>query len=164
MEVNSEDVWLLLSGLADSAEFVRRGIARYPLDPLTIRLLTLLTQRPGLRPTEAAEILGVAPPTVTRHVQDQQAQRRVRAVVDDTDRRSYRLEVTEDGLAFLEEFRSNLLETFAPALEGLSAAEVRTLARLLSRLVDGMATVTPSARAARGKRRFPPGDANGELR
>lgn len=164
MEVNSEDVWLLLSGLADSAEFVRRGIARHRLDPLTTRLLTLLARRPGLRPTEAAEILGVAPPTVTRHVQDQQACGRVRAIVDDTDRRSYRLEVTEQGLAVLEEFRSSLIETFAPALERLSPAEVRTLAALLSRLVDGMASVTQSARSARGKRRFPPGDANGEGR
>ncbi|HJP73032.1 MAG TPA: MarR family winged helix-turn-helix transcriptional regulator [Pseudonocardiaceae bacterium] len=164
MEVNSEDVWLLLSGLADSAEFVRRGMAAHPLDPLTVRLLTLLAARPGLRPTEAAELLGVAPPTVTRHVQDQQALGRLRAVLDDTDRRSYRLEVTEEGLAFLAEFRSNLVGTFAPALERLSGAEVRTLAMLLARLVDGMAMVTQSARAERGKRRFPPRGANGELR
>ncbi|HEY4017343.1 MAG TPA: MarR family transcriptional regulator [Pseudonocardiaceae bacterium] len=163
MEVNGEDVWLLLSGLADSAEFVRRGLAGHSLDPVAIRLLTLLAQRPGLRPTEAAELLGVAPPTVTRHVQDQQARGRLRALVDDADRRSYRLAVTEDGLAFLDEFRANLIERFAPALADLSSAEVHTMATLLARLVTGMALATQSARTNRSRRRFPPGAADREI-
>jgi DNA-binding MarR family transcriptional regulator len=156
MEVNGEDVRLLLSGLADSAEFVRRGMAGHPLDPLTLRLLTLLARRPGLRPTEAAEVLGVAPPTVTRHVREQQSRGRLRAIVDDADRRSYRLVVTEDGLAFLDEFRADLLGRFAPALADLSGDEVHTLATLLTRLVDAMAAVTQSARRSRSGR-FPPG-------
>jgi DNA-binding MarR family transcriptional regulator len=167
MEVNGEDVWQLLSGLADSAELVRRGIDTHPLDPVAIRLLALLAGRPGLRPTEAAEVLGVAPPTVTRHVQDQQAQGRVRGVVDDADRRSYRLEITEDGLAFLDEFKAELVGRFAPALADLSGAEVRTLTALLARVVNGMATTTQSGRQGRTKRRFPPGSSsemNGEGR
>jgi DNA-binding MarR family transcriptional regulator len=162
MEVNSEDVWLLLSGLAESAEFVRRGTADHPVDPPTVRLLTLLAQRPGLRPTEAAEILGVAPPTVTRHVHEQQARGRLRAIADDADRRSYRLAVTEDGLALLDEFRSDLIQRFTPALADLSATEVHTLAALLARLVDGMTTATQSVRPARTRRRFPPGTSEGE--
>lgn len=162
MEVNGEDVWLLLSGLAESAEFVRRGTADHPVDPLTVRLLTLLARRPGLRPTEAAEILGVAPPTVTRHVHDQQARGRLRAIADDADRRSYRLAVTEDGLALLEEFRADLIHRFAPALAGLSPTEVHTLATLLARLVGGMASATQSVRAGRTRRRFPPGTTEAE--
>ncbi len=157
MEVNGEDVWRLLSGLADSAEFVRREIATHPLDPVDIRLLALLAERPGLRPTEAADALGVAPPTVTRHVQDQQARGRVRGVIDDADRRSYRLEITDDGLAFLDEFKADLVGRFAPALADLSDAEVHTLAQLLTRVVRGMATVTQSVRPDRSRRRFPPG-------
>jgi DNA-binding MarR family transcriptional regulator len=156
MEVNSEDAWLLLSGLAESAEFVRRGLAGHPLDPVAGRLLTLLALRPGLRPTEAAEFLGVAPPTITRHVQDQQARGRLRAIVDDADRRSYRLALTEDGLACLDEFRTDLVHRFSPAFTDLSPAEVHTMATLLTRLVDGLST-TQSARTGRTRRRFPPG-------
>jgi hypothetical protein len=49
-----------------------------------------------------------------------------------------------DGLAFLDEFRADLIERFAPALADLCSA-------------------TQSGRTGRSRRRFPPGAADREI-
>lgn len=102
----------------------------------------------GLRPSQAAEVLEVPPPSVTRHVQ---ALHRAGLLVidpDAEDRRGYRIAISPAGLTMLGSFRADLVARFAPVLQGWTDDEVTALADGLTRLGSSMA----AARSDRSRR------------
>lgn len=138
VEVNEEETWLLLTQLWATMQHVRRGVDENPADPMTVRLLALAESRDGVRPSEIAEELEVAHPSVTRYVKQLEAAGYVTLVASEADARSYRVHPTRDGRKTLARFRARLIERFAPALEGWSPDEVTTMTTLMGRLNEAM--------------------------
>jgi DNA-binding MarR family transcriptional regulator len=146
MEVDEPVVLRLLTGLRECSRHVERGVANHPLDEIDVGLLALAAQANGmLRPSQAAEALDVAFPSVTRHVQGLQRAGHVMINLDPDDRRSYRIALTDDGAAMLHDFRRDLVTRFTPVVEGWDPAELAALADGLDKLATAMRDARTSA-------------------
>lgn len=131
----------LLMGLRECSRYVERGVAEHPLDELDVGLLMLAEAAGGdLRPSQAAEALEAAFPTITRHVRGLRDDGRVTIDPDPGDGRSYRIVLTPAGQAMLDEFRDELTTRFALVLDGWDQAEVAALADGLAKLLGSMGT------------------------
>lgn len=151
MEVDEYEVLRLLSGLRECARHVERGVAEHPLDEIDVGLLALAEHAEGtLRPSEAAEALGVAFPSITRHVKGLQHTGHLAIDPDPADRRSYRIVLTEAGNAMLRDFRTGLVRRFTPVIEDWTPAEVAVLADGLAKLASAMAKVRDTPAPASG--------------
>ncbi len=149
MEVNSDVVLRLLTGLRECSRHVERGVSEHPLDELDVGLLALAEAAGGtLRPSQAAEALAVGFPSVTRHVRGLQGAGQVAVDPDPGDGRSYRIILTAAGSALLDEFRDELVTRFAPVVAGWDPAELAALADGLTKLAAAMT----AARRAAGPR------------
>lgn len=141
----------LLAALRECSRYVERGVAEHPLDELDVGLLTLAEAAGGsLRPSQAAEALEVGFPSVTRHVRALQGSGHLAVDPDAADRRSYRILVTDQGRALLEEFRDGLITRFAQIVAGWDRAELSTLADGLTKLAAAMTAARRAAAVPRG--------------
>lgn len=148
----------LLGALRDCARHVQRGVAEHPLDEVDVGLLALAEQGDGeLRPSQAAQRLEVASPSITRHTRALEAAGRLAVHPDAGDRRSYRIALTDEGRSALGDFRERLAERFAPVLADWSAEQVEELARGLARLNESMDAQRAAAGPSGANTRSRPG-------
>ena len=87
-----------------------------------------------LRLTELADLFGVVPSTVCRHVQQLESAGLVNKVRDPSDGRAVRLSPTDRGRKILTELSESRQATYAENLSGWSAGDLSTLSDLLLRL------------------------------
>jgi MarR family transcriptional regulator for hemolysin len=83
---------------------------------------------------ELADLLGIAGPTLVRHLDRLEAEGLVRRTRDDRDRRVSRLSLTPRARRLLQRLRPVMAELDRQMRAQLSAAELRTLERALGKL------------------------------
>ncbi|WP_139275708.1 MarR family winged helix-turn-helix transcriptional regulator [Mangrovactinospora gilvigrisea] len=117
-------------------------------------LRTLRTQREPVRLSDLADLLLVRPPHVTRQVTRLEAAGLVQRTRDPGDQRAQRVELTRRGRAAVDRYHRAVLDSLAGALEGETAQDVRTAARILSKLSVAArpARPEPARRADRADR------------
>jgi DNA-binding MarR family transcriptional regulator len=86
-------------------------------------VLTQLFRNPGVNQSELAEILEVQKPTLGRLLDRMEAKGWVRREQDATDRRAWRVHLTQAADPAMRELREAAAELRRDALAGLSAAE-----------------------------------------
>ena len=97
-------------------------------------ILINLERQPGLLQKELAEVLEVEPITVARLVDRLEARGMVERRGDPTDRRCWRLHLTDASRPLMSEIDRQLNELAAIAVDGIDPAELAKVAPLLSRM------------------------------
>jgi DNA-binding MarR family transcriptional regulator len=104
------------------------------LDAAAYVLLATLTEAGPVRANDLAELFGVDKSSISRQVQRLERLGFLERRTDDTDRRAQLLAVTPKGKRRLTAASKARRKRFRARLDGWNAAEVRDLARTLSRL------------------------------
>ena len=112
------------------------------LDRAAYAALCRVHEAGPLRLSELAARMGVDASTASRQVQQLERAGLVGRVGDPADRRASLLELTAEGDRVLARMRQARRDRLAQVLEGWSRADRRTLAAMLSRLVDDLERVT----------------------
>lgn len=124
--------------LHSSARLLRRNFDRrakeHGLTRSRWQVLWHLSQQEGLKQAELAERMDVAPISLARQLDNLEQEGLVERCRDDSDRRCFRIRLTEAAQPALETLRSLAQETRREALAGLSPSEVKQLHYLLSRV------------------------------
>ena len=150
MEVNSSVVLQLMAALRECARHVQRGVADQPLDEVDIGLLALAGAEKGrLKPSQAAAMLEVAFPSVTRHVRALQDKGLITIAPDTDDGRSYAITLSSTGEQALRTYRDGLVSRFTPAVADWPATELAALTAQVTRLAEAMSTTLSSAATRR---------------
>ncbi len=110
------------------------------LDVAEYATLFRIDESEPIRPTELADILGIDLSAVSRQVRDLVASNLVERTRDVSDQRACQLRLTDDGRALLGRVRFARQEALRRLLDGWSPSDQETLARLVGRLADEMAT------------------------
>ncbi len=129
----------LLSLMFEMSRMLKREISREStLMPSFLHAETLRfiqeAEREGNSPTmrDVADYLKIAPPSATALVNGFVKDRVITRVADPKDRRIVRLSLSKKGVQFLEVTRIQREKAFAHLLAPLSAADSRSLARILA--------------------------------
>jgi DNA-binding MarR family transcriptional regulator len=112
------------------------------LDRAAYAALCRVREAGPLRLSELAARMGVDASTASRQVQQLERTGLVGRVGDPDDRRASLLELTAEGDRVLTRMRQARRASLDQVLAGWSAADRRTLAALLTRLVDDLERVT----------------------
>jgi DNA-binding MarR family transcriptional regulator len=166
-------IWLLRTasalGDANDAHYARHGLSRG-----RFHALILLFQSPahGLTPAELAGEAGVTRAAMTGVIESLVETGYVSRVDDATDRRTYRVRLSDKSFDFLNRFLPTHFRRLARLVRGVSAEDHRALRRLLAKVgsqIDHLedertepagraaaeaaspAVATPSARAPRSR-------------
>jgi DNA-binding MarR family transcriptional regulator len=115
-------------------EDFQQALAPWQITPPRFSALVLIARNPGLKQTDLAQMLGIARSGVVMLADDLQALGYVRRADSPSDRRAYRLELTERGRKSLKEIEAAVLAHDARVSSRLSASEKATLLRLLGKL------------------------------
>jgi DNA-binding MarR family transcriptional regulator len=102
-------------------------------------ILISLERQPGLVQKELAELLEVEPITVARLVDRLEARGMVERRGDPSDRRCWRLHLTDASRPLMSEIDLQLNDLAGIAMEGIETEELQTLLRLLTRMRDQVA-------------------------
>lgn len=121
-------------------------------------MLQVIAGESGIRPSEIAARRGVHPSLVTRQLKEMEDAGRVVVTRDPSDGRSWRVSLTEVGVADLTRLQGIGLDRFGVFVSEWDAAEVERLATLLQKLSDSMAAASddntgPGRPPATGSRR-----------
>ena len=98
------------------------------------QVLSLLSFHAGINQGGLAELLEVEPITLGRMIDRLQDAQMVERRADPTDRRAWRLFLTDKGQRLLDELRPFAYETYEIALEGVSEEERAALMASLGRM------------------------------
>ncbi len=118
----------------------------------TLATLYLIAAREQARPSDLSLELGVHQSSITRQVQALEAASQVRITADPSDGRSCIVSVTDLGREEIRRLTEVGLGRFALFVEGWQAEEVRTLARLLTKLETSKAEVRTREKQPAGRR------------
>jgi DNA-binding MarR family transcriptional regulator len=124
-----------LDALADAVTRLRRALRRVvrsdvPFESVPmaqIEVMQLLAERPGLRAGEVGEILLLAPTTVSTLVGALLSQELIERQADPSDRRAWRLLLTESGTDLLTEWQRSNRRVMRDAAAHLSADDLQAL-------------------------------------
>ena len=124
-----------LDALADAVTRLRRALRRVvrsdvPFESVPmaqIEVMQLLAERPGLRAGEVGEILLLAPTTVSTLVGALLSQELIERQADPSDRRAWRLLLTESGTDLLTEWQQSNRRVMRDAAAHLSADDLQAL-------------------------------------
>ncbi|MCH2556319.1 MAG: MarR family transcriptional regulator [Alcanivorax sp.] len=125
-------------GLHDVARMLRREFDRRAREQGLTRarwqVLWNLTHREGIHQAALAEIMDVAPISLTRQLERLEQEGLVERRADATDRRRRRVYLTERAAPALARLRELAMETRRQALDGIAADDIETLTRVLERM------------------------------
>ncbi len=102
-------------------------------------ILANLERHPGLLQKELAEILEVEPITVARLVDRLEARGMVERRGDPTDRRCWRLHLTDASRPLMSEIDTQMTDLASICLTGLDETRIRDLHAALARMREAMA-------------------------
>ena len=109
-----------------------------PLGLNALRAFILgLVSRETVHPGDLAQALDFSPSAVSHLLKELEDQELLRRVLDSSDRRKVRLELTDKGADLLERIRLSRLEMGVEKLAVLSDEEALTLLRLIEKLMEG---------------------------
>lgn len=129
-------------GIHDVARMLRRDFDRRAraqgLTRARWQVLWHLARNEGLHQAALAELMGVAPITLTRQLDHLEGEGLVERRADPDDRRRYLIYLTEAACPALEHLRELALQTRSRALAGLGPEEVEALQRMLNVMRDNL--------------------------
>ena len=112
------------------------------------KVLFRLTRTPGLRQVELADMLDIEPITLSRIIDRLEEAGHVERVADPTDRRAWRLQVTEAAQPLVEKLRAVGDELITEAFSGISASDIEKARQVLASVRANLGRSTPLNRAA----------------
>lgn len=158
MDSRAANVRQLMTTVEKLVERARRGMSKsYDLNRHAVLRCAAQQsddQEPAPRPIDVAQLLGMYPSSVTRHVRALAEDGLLRTVDDPGDQRSRRLEVTSAGREHLRRHAELGADVFAGVIADWSEEEIVELAESLERLLrdwerHGQAQRTRARRARR---------------
>ena len=127
------------------------GQHNQPIDHSVIAALHALRCSSGaVRLSELATLIGLDASTASRLVRTLESDRLVDRTPDPDDRRASRVELTEAGIARLDEFSRHRQELLTAAMHGWNASDIETFATLMGRFADGVNQVADERGNPRG--------------
>lgn len=160
MEPTREDVQELVVALFTVAAGMERARRRIRTANALAVLQIVASGR--VRPSDIAIALGVHQSSITRQVRALEQAGQVRLAADPGDGRAYFVNLTDAGRDELGRLTELGLDRFAAFVADWDAEEVRTLARLLTRLEHSKAALTQPERPTGGPQRRGPTDHRGD--
>lgn len=148
MEPTLDDVQAMVAPLMGVVAGIERAKRKGPA--ATLALLYVVAARQPIRPTDLSAEMGLHLSSITRQVQALSAAGQLEVTPDPKDGRSCFVSLSEAGRKEVERLTRIGLERFALFVEGWDPAEVRTLAALLTKLLESQARV--AAREAEAPR------------
>jgi DNA-binding MarR family transcriptional regulator len=98
------------------------------------RVLVYLARNEGCNQAALADVMDMEPITLSRHLDRMVADGQTERRSDPSDRRAYRLFLTEQGRSLVTAFRSITSSVMADTVAGVSEAEISMMIELLGRL------------------------------
>ena len=136
--------------IAETAHALRRAFDRRAatlgITRAQWKVLFRLQRQPGLRQVELADILDVEPITLCRIVDRLEEAGWVERRRDPSDRRAWRLEVTEQAQPLIAKLRALADELMGVAFAGLSEPELELMRTKLTKIRDNLANTNPQGR------------------
>lgn len=128
----------ILPEIGETAHALRkafgRRVASIGVTGAQWKVLFKLTLKPGLRQTDLADLLDIEPITLTRIIDRLQEAGLVERTPDPTDRRAWRLHVTEKAQPVVEQLRAIANEMTAETFAGISPKDIETTRRVLAQV------------------------------
>jgi len=115
------------------AEFLPR-MAQYGLRPVEFSVMTLIVHNPGITSRQLCSALDILPPNLVGMVRQLEQRGLIEKREHPTDRRAQGLHATEAGQKQQEQAEATASELEIDATPGLTAAERKTLIRLLRKI------------------------------
>lgn len=140
--------------LAETAHALRRAYGRRAaalgVTSTQWRVLLKLSRDTNLRQVELADILDVEPITLCRIIDRLEQAGLVERRRDPTDRRAWRVALTDKADPLLEGLRAIAIELSAEAFGGMEVADVEAMRSQLARIRDNLsqATISPNRASA----------------
>ncbi|WP_432853453.1 MarR family winged helix-turn-helix transcriptional regulator [Amycolatopsis sp. CA-161197] len=130
--------------LADVVARLRRAMRRAArtadpdntLSVAQLELLSCLAENPGARPSRVAQLLKLAPNSVTTMVTGLRARDLVTRTSGSEDRRTVELELTESGQAAVDRYKHHNAEILAAAIDRLHPAWRHLIASAIPALAE----------------------------
>lgn len=114
------------------------------------RVLTMLRRHEGINQGGLADLVEVEPITLCRMVDRLQEAELVERRADPSDRRAWRLHLTDKARALLEEMRPMAFSLFDDAMTGLDPSERSDLFRMLERIRANLSRRAPQELISNG--------------
>lgn len=121
------------AALAIIALFLER-MAPHALRPVDFSVLSLVTHNPGITSRQICATLGLLPPNLVSMVDKLEARGMLARAAHPSDGRATSLHLTQAGVALMRAAEQTVAQLEAEATARLSAAEQRTLVRLLQKI------------------------------
>jgi len=138
--------------IAETAHAMRRSFDRRASSLGVTRaqwkVLFRLWRYPGLRQVELAEMLDVEPITLSRIVDRLEEAGLVERTADPTDRRAWRLQVTEKAKPLVAKLKALGTELVGEAFEGVEPSELDRVRSVLAQVRENLAAVQRGKKAA----------------
>ncbi|MGD0904075.1 MAG: MarR family transcriptional regulator [Terracidiphilus sp.] len=151
MKPDKQDVLQLVIALFTLISSLERA-KRHKQQAGILDLLQIIASRPGVNPSEIAAELDLNQSSITRKVRTLEDAGHVAVVANQQDRRSCRITLTSKGQDELKRLTEIGLGRFAKFVENWDAEEVRSLARLLSKLEQSKGEVAQHEKHPGGRR------------
>jgi MarR family transcriptional regulator for hemolysin len=124
--------------LHSAARLLRRNFDRrakeHGLSRSRWQILWILARDEGLKQAELAERMEIAPISLARQLDNLEQEGLVERCRDESDRRCFRIRLTDSAQPALHVLQGLAMETRREALAGLSEKEIEQLQQLLSRV------------------------------
>ena len=137
--------------IAETAHAMRRAFDRRATSLGVTRaqwkVLFRLTRFPGLRQVELAEMLDIEPITLSRIVDRLEEAGLVRREADPTDRRAWRLELTDKAQPLISKLRKLADGLIEEAFDGLDDGELALMRAKLTKIRENLAEAEAGRKA-----------------
>ena len=124
--------------IAETAHALRKAFSRRAtslgVTGAQWKVLFRLKRKPGLRQSELADMLDIEPITLSRIVDRLQEMDLVQRRPDPTDRRAWRLHVTERAEPIVAKLQAVADDMTAEAFEGIDPQDIETTRRVLAQV------------------------------
>lgn len=138
--------------IAETAHALRRAFDRRAaalgVTRAQWKVLFRLTRAPGLRQVELADLLDIEPITLSRIVDRLEEAGHVERVADPSDRRAWRLQVTEKAKPLVAKLRSLAGDLVEEAFEGIDRSEIECARGVLAQVRENVAAAQRVKKAA----------------
>jgi len=112
------------------------------------KVLFRLTLHPGLRQVELADMLDIEAITLSRIVDRLEEAGCVERVADPTDRRAWRLQVTEKAQPLIVKLKAVAADLIEEAFAGIEPQDVENARQVLARVRENVGRAAPVSRAS----------------
>ena len=131
-------MWVRCGALVAVMSWLLPGLARYGLRIVDFSILSVIGHNPGITSRQLCDTLNLLPPNLVGKIGALEKRALLLRHPHPQDGRALGLRLTGEGRALLTSAESTVAEMESAATGALTAAERRTLIRLLQKVADGV--------------------------